>query len=95
MAAPTTTDRGLTLRMPIRYGERMAYTEIPTWRLRENLRRTATERIEGRRNFEQHVGRTSTKPLTKVDLDPREVLQLLDALDAAEAEVARLSKQEG
>jgi hypothetical protein len=73
----------------------MSYTEIPTWRLREELRRTATQSIEGRRNFEQHVGRASTKPLTKVHLDPREVLQLLDALDAAETEVARLTTREG
>lgn len=73
----------------------MAETEIPTWRLRETLRRTATERIEGRKSFERHVGRVSTKPLTRIDLDPREVLQLLDALDAAEAEVARLTTTEG
>ena len=72
----------------------MAYPEIPTWRLREDLRRTATQRIEGRKNFEQHV-RASTKPLSTIDLDPREVLQLLDALDAAEAEVARLTTREG
>lgn len=64
------------------------HTEVPTWRLRERLRRTATEHIEGRKNFERHTGRVSTKPLKRIDLDPREVLRLLDALDAAEAALA-------
>jgi hypothetical protein len=54
---------------------------VPTWRLREELRRTANEIIEGRANFERHFGRVSTKPLKQMTLDPTEVLQLLDAVD--------------
>lgn len=57
---------------------------VPTWRLREELRRRANEIVEGRASFERHTGRLSTKPLQRIDLDPREVLQLLDALDEAE-----------
>ncbi len=53
-------------------------TTIPTWRLREELRRTAERTIEGRANFERHMGRKSTKPLTPITLTPHEVLQLLD-----------------
>lgn len=85
-----TPPNNLTTWMRTGIVRRMADTEIPTWRLRETLRRTAASLIEGRKNFERHTGRVSTKPLTRIDLDPREVLQLLDALDNAEAEIARL-----
>lgn len=62
---------------------------IPTWRLREELRRKAESSIEGRESFERHVGRLSTKPLPTIELSPHEILQLLndtapqaDAFDA-------------
>lgn len=61
---------------------------VPTWRLREELRREAEEHIRGREAFERHVGRLSDKPLPKIQLDPREVLQLLD--DARAQRVADL-----
>lgn len=51
---------------------------IPTWRLREELRRKAESSIEGRASFERHVGRLSTKPLTTIELSPHEILQLLN-----------------
>ena len=57
---------------------------MPTWRLREELRRQAREIVQGRADFERHTGRLSAKPLRRVDADPRELLQLLDALDEAE-----------
>lgn len=53
-------------------------TTIPTWRLREELRRKAESAIEGRKSFERHVGRLSTKPLAAIELSPHEILQLLD-----------------
>ena len=59
----------------------MTDSRIPTWRLREELRRKAEEVIEGRTAFENHAGRMSTKPLQRIELDPREVLQLLDDSD--------------
>jgi len=57
---------------------------VPVWRLREGLRRRANEIIRGRAGFEQHVGRPSEKPLPSVDVDPRDLLRLLDALDECE-----------
>jgi hypothetical protein len=71
----------------------MPYTETPTWRLRESLRRSAEETIKGRASFEQHFNRVSDKPLKRIELDPHEVLQLLDALDTATAEVERLTSE--
>lgn len=44
---------------------------------RTELRRKAEEIIEGRRSFEEHI-RKSDKPLRKIELDPYEVLALLD-----------------
>ena len=51
---------------------------VPTWRLREELRRKAESIIRGRADFERHVGRLSTMPLQQIELVPRDVLQLLD-----------------
>lgn len=62
--------------------------------LRRELRRKATEIIEGRYAFEQHFGRESAKPLRKIELDPREVLQLLDEIDSLENECEELVNHE-
>lgn len=51
-------------------------TPEPTWRLRERVLRQANEIIEGRIAFEKKVYR-STKPLRKMELDPRDLIQLL------------------
>lgn len=50
---------------------------VPLWRLREELKRQAEEIINGRARFEQHAGRTSTKPLPKVEVDAHNLLRLL------------------
>jgi hypothetical protein len=49
------------------------------------LRREAEGIIQGRRDFEAHHrgGKESTKPLPAMRLDPRAVVELLDALEAA------------
>lgn len=53
---------------------------VPTWRLRETVLREARGHIEGRRSFEEHQlgGRKSSKPLTKIELDPHDVVRLLE-----------------
>lgn len=49
---------------------------MPTWQLREELVRRAKELIEGRARFERDV-RPATKPLPKIEVDPRDLLRLL------------------
>lgn len=52
-------------------------SEVPVWQLRRDLIRRAHEIIEGRENFERHV-RPSTKPLPKIEIDPHDLLKILD-----------------
>lgn len=56
--------------------------------LHRELRAVAERIIEGRKAFEEHAGRRSTKPLQPVALDPRDALRLLDDLAAAETALA-------
>ncbi len=65
----------------------MSYDEHkPTWRLAAEVRDRANGSINGRAAFEaSHLGgRKSGKPLRRVELDPREVVQLLDHMDELE-----------
>lgn len=50
----------------------------------DRLRFDAEQQIAGRKAFEDHIlgGRKSTKPLPKVELDPQEVLNMIDSIEA-------------
>ena len=54
-------------------------TDEPGWRIRENLISKAKAIVEGREAFETHVlgGRKSTKPMTQITVDPRDLLRAL------------------
>jgi hypothetical protein len=51
-------------------------SDVPAWRLREELVAHARELIEGRARFERDV-RPATKPLPKILIDPHDLLRVL------------------
>lgn len=50
--------------------------ETPLWQVRQEMRRQAQEKINGRANWERERG-PSTKPLPKVEVDPHDLLRVL------------------
>lgn len=64
----------------------------PAWRIREDLRRRATEIIQGRAAFERDV-RPATKPLPKVEVDPHDLLAALDERDVVARTLREFAEQ--
>lgn len=55
----------------------MTENETPVWQLAERWTKEAKDRIAGRANFEQYVGRKSTKPIQPIEVDARDLLRVL------------------